>query len=97
MGRLFETIKELVADDQYIVGEHAAARLEERDILEWQVVTGLEMGKLIKERKRDNPNPAVEVLEVLPDGTSFMAVWSYIRSLELVKLVTVHYFDEDSE
>jgi hypothetical protein len=28
MGRLFETIRRLVADEKYVVGEHAAERLE---------------------------------------------------------------------
>jgi hypothetical protein len=31
---LFETIRELVAADRYIVGQHAAERLDERGILE---------------------------------------------------------------
>ena len=30
MGRLFQTIRELVRQDRYIIGEHAAERLEER-------------------------------------------------------------------
>ena len=44
---LFETIRELVAADRYIVGQHAAERLDERGILEWQVVDGLESGRLL--------------------------------------------------
>jgi hypothetical protein len=33
MGRLFDEIRQFVSEDRYIIGEHAADRLEERDIL----------------------------------------------------------------
>ena len=42
MGQLFDTIRQLVAEEKYVVGEHASERLEERGIMEWQVVAGLE-------------------------------------------------------
>jgi hypothetical protein len=32
MGRLFETIRRLVAEEKYAVGEHAVQRLDEREI-----------------------------------------------------------------
>ena len=94
MGKLFDTIRQLVADEKYIVGEHAVLRLEERGILEWQAVYGLECGELILERPNDKPNPAVEVRERLLDGTEFKAVWSYLRRSGVAKLVTVHFLDE---
>ena len=47
MGQLFNTIRQLVADEKYVVGQHASERLEERSIMEWQVVTGLEDGELM--------------------------------------------------
>ena len=94
MGRLFETIRSLVAHDTYIIGLHASERLEKRGIMEWQVVAGLEDGKLILERPDDQPNPAVEVEESLPDGTRVKAVWSFLRQSGVAKLVTVHFFDE---
>lgn len=94
MAKLFDTIRRLVAQDKYVVGEHAVLRLEERGILEWQAVFGLEEGKLISERRDDRPNPAVEVEERLPDGTQFKAVWSYLKRSGVAKLVTVHFFDE---
>ena len=50
MGQLFETIRQLVADEKYVVGQHAAERLEERGIMEWQVVAGLEDAELLAER-----------------------------------------------
>ncbi len=93
MGQLFFTIRALVTDDKYVVGMHAAERLEERGIMEWQVVAGLEDGELLVERPTATPNPAVEVRECLPDGTEFKAVWSYLRHSGVAKLVTVHFFD----
>ena len=95
MGQLFVTIHRLVAEDRYVVGKHAAERLEERGIMEWQVVAGMDDGELIVERPDASPNAAVEVRENLPDGTEFMAVWSYLRKSGVAKLVTVHFFDED--
>jgi Domain of unknown function (DUF4258) len=93
MGQLFETIRQLVAEEKYVIGQHASERLEERGILEWQAVVGLEDGELIIERPEATPNPIVEVLETLPDGTDFKAVWSHLRQSDAAKLVTVHFFD----
>lgn len=100
MAKLFDTIRRLVAQERYVVGEHAVQRLEERHILEWQAVLGLEDGRLLLERPDDQPNPVVEVQERLPDGTEFKAIWSHLRRSGVAKLVTVHFsmrFDnEDS-
>jgi len=93
MGKLFNTIRKLVADEKYVVGQHASERLEERGIMEWQVVAGLEDGELLAERRDASPNPTVEVRESLPDGTDFKAVWSHLRASGVAKLVTVHFFD----
>lgn len=95
MGQLFDTIRELVAEEKYIVGQHASERLEERGLLEWQVVAALDDGSLVVERPDAEPNPAVEVREILPDGTEFKAVWSHLRQSGVAKLVTVHFFDRD--
>jgi hypothetical protein len=62
-------LRQLVAEEKYVVGEHASERLDERGLVEWQVVAGLEHGALIAERLDATPNPAVEVREALPDGT----------------------------
>lgn len=94
MGKLFDTIRRLVTEEKYIVGEHAVQRLDERGILEWQVVLGLDDGRLLVERPDDKPNPAIEVREKLPDGTEFKAVWSHLSRSGVAKLVTVHFFDE---
>ncbi|WP_152049385.1 DUF4258 domain-containing protein [Tautonia marina] len=70
-GELFEIIRRLVAEDRYLVGNHASERLEERGILEWQAVSGLDDGSLIVEHPNATPHPTVEVREALPDGTEF--------------------------
>jgi len=95
MGQLFDTIRELVTEDKYVIGQHASERLEDRGMMEWQVVVALEDGELIAERQDATPNPAVEVRESLPDGTEFKAVWSHLRQSSVAKLVTVHFFDRD--
>lgn len=95
MGKLYQTIYQLIADGRYVVGQHAAERLEERGIMEWQAVAGVDDGVLIAERPRGKPNPAIEVKEVLPDGTEFKAVWSHLQQSGVAKLVTVHFFDEE--
>jgi len=92
MGQLFDTIRQLVDEEKYVVGEHASERLDERGIMEWQVVAGLENGELIAERPDATPNSAVEVRESMPDGTEFKAVWSFLRQSGVAKLVTVHFF-----
>jgi len=93
MAKLFDTIRQLVNEEKYVVGEHASERLEERGIMEWQAAAGLDGGELLAERLRSKPNPIVEVRECLPDGTEFKAVWSYLRTSGVAKLVTVHFFD----
>ncbi len=93
MGQLFDTIRQLVAEDKYVVGQHASERLEERGIMEWQVIAGVEDGELIAERPDATPNPAVEVRESLPDGKDVKTVWSYLRQSGVAKLVTVHFSD----
>lgn len=93
MAKLLDTIRQLVAEGKYIIGDHASERLEERGIMEWQAAAGLEDGELIAERPSAKPNPAVEVRESLPDGIEFKAVWSHLRQSGVAKLVTVHFFD----
>ena len=93
MGQLFVTIRQLIIEEKYVVGLHASERLDERGIMEWQVVAGLEDGELIAERPDAEPNPTVEVREYLPDGTEFKAIWSLLGQSGVAKLVTVHFFD----
>lgn len=93
MGVLLNTIRRLVAENKYVVGQHASERLEERGIMEWQAVSGLADGELLTERLNAEPNPTVEVREFLPDGTPITAVWSHLRQSDAAKLVTVFYHD----
>ncbi len=74
MAELFDRIRAAVAADRYVLGLHAADRLQERRISEWQVVAGVAEGRLLCERPDDRPNPAVEVEQVLPDGTAIKTV-----------------------
>jgi hypothetical protein len=94
VGKLYERIRHLVSEEKYLIGEHASERLEERGIMEWQAVIGLEQGTCLSERPKTEPNPTVEVNEVLPDGTEFKAVWAHLKLSDVAKLVTVHFYDE---
>ena len=93
MGRLFDTIRALVAAERYVVGLHAIERLAERGLLEWQIVDGIAAGTLIVERPSGSPNPVVEVRQLLPDGTEVKAVWAHMITDDVAKLVTVHFLD----
>jgi hypothetical protein len=95
MDKLFETVRQLVSEEKFVVGEHASERLEERGIMEWQAVAAMAEGELIVERPKAKPNPTVEVRATLPDGTEFKIVWSLLRQSGVAKLVTVHFFDEE--
>ncbi|MFM8250840.1 MAG: DUF4258 domain-containing protein, partial [Planctomycetota bacterium] len=74
---------------------HASERLDERGIMEWQVVIGLSAGVLLRERPDARPNPAIEVSQTLEDGTKIKVIWSHLRASGFAKLVTVRYFDEE--
>ncbi len=93
MVTLFQKIRHSVIRNEYLIGFHVAERLEQRGIMEWQAVEGLIGGSLLEERPDARPNALVEVLQVLPDGTEFKAVWAYLTKSETAKLVTVHFFD----
>jgi hypothetical protein len=84
MRELFDTIRQLVAEEKYIVGGHASGRLDERGIMEWQGVAGLEDGELIAER----PDATLRRrgAQALPDGTEFKAVWSHLRQRGVANL-----------
>jgi hypothetical protein len=94
MATLFQTVQQLVESERYVIGLHASERLEERGIVEWQAVAGLDDGRLIVERLDAHPNPVVEVRQWLPDGAEFKAVWSLLPQNNAAKLVTVHFFDQ---
>ncbi|MCC6908544.1 MAG: DUF4258 domain-containing protein [Phycisphaerales bacterium] len=93
MGSFFQRIKQAVSADRYVIGVHAAQRLRERRVPQWQAVAGLADGVLIAERPRSKPNASVEVEQSLPDGTAVKAVWSWLPYDQAAKLVTVHFLD----
>lgn len=94
LGQLSDKIKHLVMTDRYIVGAHAVERLDERHVLEWQIVHGIDAATILRERLHDRPNPSIELEQVLADGTSVKVIWSHVTALDVAKLVTVHFFDE---
>ena len=47
MGKLYTTMRQLVAENKYVIGEHASEMLDERGIMEWQAVAGLDGGRHI--------------------------------------------------
>lgn len=93
IAQLLDTIRRLVAEEEFIVGNHVSEQLEERGIMEWQAVVGLKDGEMIAERPNATPDAVVEVRELLLDGAEFKAVWSHLRQSGVAKLVTVHFFD----
>jgi hypothetical protein len=93
MAELFERIQLVARENRYFFSDHADNMLRERGILHWQIVEGLQHGKLLAERPNTRPNPTVEVEQLLPDGVPYMAVWGHVRALDTAKLVTVHFFD----
>ena len=95
MPRLFEHIRGLVAENRYVIGEHASERLAERDIMEWQIVAGMADARLLAERRLARPNPVIEVRIVLPDGDECKAVWSLLPLENVAKLVTAHVMGDD--
>ena len=94
MTPLAKTVSDLVLNGKYVIGFHAAERLEQRGILEWQVVDAMERGSYLTERPYSEPLPTVEFNVLLPDGTPVKAVWGYMRNSQVAKLVTVHYLDD---
>ena len=93
--KLFQRIQALIERGDYVIGEHAVERLEERGIMEWHVVAAMAEVDVYSERPRAKPNPAIEAQIFLPDGTECKAVWSLLRQSGVAKLVTVHFFDEE--
>jgi hypothetical protein len=90
----FQNIKQAVADERYVIGRHANERLRQRRVAAWQVISGVESGKLLAERPNAQPNPVAEVEQLLADGTPIKAVWAWLEDERVAKLVTVHFFDE---
>ncbi len=93
MGALADSIRRAVREERYVFGAHADQRLRERRIPGWQVVAGLESGKLVQERPGAAPNPVVEFEQTLPDGSPIRCVWAWISMDRTAKLVTAYFVD----
>jgi len=93
MGSLFGQVQRAVREDRYLFSDHADNMLRERGIVHWQIVEGVARAQLLSERPATKPNPTVELEQTLPDGTPVKAIWAYVTSLDMAKLVTVHFFD----
>lgn len=91
---LFEEVKQAVVDDRYMIGRHANERLRDRRIAAWQIISGVESSTLLAEIPAAQPNPVVEVEQLLADGTPVKVVWAWLEKDRTAKLVTVHYFDK---
>ncbi len=93
MSHLFDRIRATVEAGRYVVTLHAAQRLRERRVPQWQAVSGLRDATLLAERPRARPNPCVEVEQLLADGKSVKVVWAWLPYHQTAKLVTLHYLN----
>ena len=93
MGELLERVRRAVHEERYLFSDHADNQLRDRGIMHWQIVQGVEEGRLLRERPHARPNPAVEIDQLLPDGEAVKAVWAHVRAIDFAKLVTVHFYD----
>ncbi len=59
----------------------------------WQVVEGLDVATVARERPDAQPNPVVEFDQRLADGTAVKVVWAWISRPRIAKLVTVHFYN----
>ena len=93
MGKLFDKIREAVANDRFVVSWHADERCEERGVTAWQLVAGLQDAKLVRERSRSKPLPSVVVCSELVDGSTVEVIWAWMAESRRAKLVTVFFRD----
>ncbi|HVS71508.1 MAG TPA: DUF4258 domain-containing protein [Phycisphaerae bacterium] len=80
-----------IRQGRYVIGAHAVERLEERGILEWQVVEAMEHPTYLGERHPGEPYPIAEFQLLLPDGTGVKAAWAWLEKSQVAKLATIFY------
>ncbi|MBI2478707.1 MAG: DUF4258 domain-containing protein [Planctomycetia bacterium] len=90
MGKLFNKIREAVANDRFVVSWHADERCE---VTAWQLVAGLQDAELIRERPPSKPLPSVVVCIELVDGSAVEVIWAWMSESRRAKLVTVYFRD----
>ena len=93
MGALWQTIRDALETEQYVISVHAAEQLRRRSIVAWQVVAGTLEGRLLVTHQSVRPNPKVAAEIDLADGTRAKSVWSWNREHALARPVTVHFFE----
>ncbi len=93
MSHLFDRIRAAVEAGRYVITLHAAQRLRERRVPQWQAISGLRDATLLLERPRARPNPCIEVEQWLADGTPVKAVWAWLPYDQAAQLVTLHYLN----
>ena len=92
---LYEQIRRAIDDDRIVFSIHADVQLEMRGMVRWQAVAGFFDGTLLASHPHARPNPKILMRQLLPDGTESVAVWSYVRSIECAKLVTLYFGDKE--
>jgi hypothetical protein len=91
MSILWNSIRQAVVEDRYLVSMHAGEQCEERGITEWQVIAGAVDAEVVEERSSDKPNPSVVVRQPLSDGTEVEVVWAWLSRSRRALLVTVYF------
>lgn len=56
MGKLFDQIRKAVREERFMVGWHADERYEEREVTDWQIVSGLEPRNGFEKGRAANPS-----------------------------------------
>ncbi len=93
MTALANSIVSLVQGGHFLIGAHAVKRLEQRGILEWQVVAAMDHPTFLTDRPDGVPHPVAEFKLLLPDGIEIKAVWALLPISQQAKLVTVHFLE----
>lgn len=90
----YEAIARAIREDRVVYSIHAENQLTSRGIPRWQAAAGFLYGACVETIPDAKPNPKIRVAQLLPDGTEVVAVWSYVRSIERAKLVTLYFKDK---
>ena len=91
MPSLLEKICSAVSADRFVVLTHAQVQMEERRVMAWQIIAGLDDATLLRDRPTDLPFPSVVVRQTLPDGATVEVIWSYSKQTQQARLVTVYF------
>jgi hypothetical protein len=93
MGKLFNTIREALDADRFVVSWHADERCEERGVAVWQLLAAFDDAELLRERPQSKPHPSIVLRQELADGSEVEAIWAWMAQSNRAKLVTVFFRD----